>query len=129
MNLASETASIYRGEFLAYSMIQSAKQGQDGLTTEKLYHAFDNSQHLPNPENDSQLLDLVKSYIMPLYQLGYEKGIHDHDATLILLQILPLLKTADLLTFEPSVRAFGTDFYVSNQFAKKARNWRKLVYY
>lgn len=126
MNLASETASVYRGEFLAYSMIQSAKQGQDGLTTEKLYYAFDNSQHLPNPANDSQLLDLVKSYITPRYQLGYEKGIHDHDATLILLQILPLLKTADLLTFEPSVRALAQIFMYQINLQKKqeiGENW------
>ncbi|MFW2177294.1 MULTISPECIES: DNA repair ATPase [unclassified Moraxella] len=111
MSLPSETSEIYRGEYLAYSLLQSAKQGQDGLTTQKLYQAFEMSHNLANPENDSPLLDLVKTYITPSYQFGYEKGIHDHDAVLILLQILPLLQTANLLTFEPTVRALAQIFF------------------
>lgn len=110
MSLPSETPSVYRGEFLAYSIIESAKAGQDGLTLHTLSQALERSKNLPNLANDSPLLDLVKTYITPRYQMGYEKGIHDHDATLILLQILPLLQSANLLTFEPSVRALAQIF-------------------
>lgn len=111
MSLASETPSVYRGEFLAYSILQSAKNGQDGLTLEKLNQAVHDSQILPSPENASPLLDLVKNFITPRYSLGYEKGIHDHDAVLILLKIVPLLQSAGLLTFEPSVRALAQIFF------------------
>lgn len=122
MSLASESPSVYRGEFLAYSMVQSAKQGEDGLTLEKLYQAVHDSQILPNPANDSPLLTLVKNYITPRYQLGYEKGIHDHDAVLILLQILPLLQTSDLLTFAPTVRALAQIFVEQINLNKQVEN-------
>lgn len=104
MNLASETPNVYRGEFLAYSILQD-------IDKKTLYKAWEDSKDLPNPANNSPLLDLVKNYITPRYQLGYEKGIHDHDAVLILLVILPLLQSANLLTFEPNVRALAQIFW------------------
>lgn len=104
MNLASETPNVYRGEFLAYSILQD-------IDKKTLYKAWEDSKDLPNPANNSPLLGLVKNYITPRYQLGYEKGIHDHDAVLILLAILPLLQSANLLTFEPNVRALAQIFW------------------
>lgn len=122
MNLPSETPTIYRGEFLAYSILQSAKNSQDGLTLENLTQAVHDSQILPSPENASPLLDLVKNFITPRYSLGYEKGIHDHDAVLILLKIVPLLQSAGLLTFEPSVRALAQIFVEQINLNKQLEN-------
>lgn len=122
MTLPSETPTIYRGEFLAYSILQSAKNSQDVLTLEKLNQAVHDSQILPSPENASPLLDLVKNFITPRYSLGYEKGIHDHDAVLILLKIVPLLQSAGLLTFEPSVRALAQIFVEQINLNKQLEN-------
>ncbi|MGP9689578.1 DNA repair ATPase [Psychrobacter sp. AOP22-C1-C5] len=118
MNIASESHTIYRAEYLAYSIIESAKNNQDGLTEAELYRAYDETastiSSLDNNsdiDSNSPLAKLVKTYATPRYQLGYEKGIHDHDAALLLMQILPTLREAGLLIYTPQVRALAQLFY------------------
>lgn len=115
MNIASESDKVYRAEYLAYSIIESAKNSQDGLTEERLYQAYDATiitlDVNGDIDNDSALSKLVKAYATPRYQLGYDKGIHDHDATLLLMQILPTLREAGLLIYTPQVRALAQLFY------------------
>lgn len=149
MNIASESDKVYRAEYLAYSIIESAKNSQDNLTEARLYRAYDETANTlnidGNIDNDSALAKLVKSYATPRYQLGYDKGIHDHDATLLLMQILPTLREAGLLIYTPQVRAlaqlfywqlnivqalglealrqFGYDAWLSESVLTHARNW------
>ncbi|WP_201512451.1 DNA repair ATPase [Psychrobacter alimentarius] len=115
MNIASESDKVYRAEYLAYSIIESAKNSQDGLTETRLYQAYDETVITLDVngdiDNDSPLAKLVKAYATPRYQLGYDKGIHDHDATLLLMQILPTLREAGLLIYTPQVRALAQLFY------------------
>lgn len=124
MNIASESPSVYRAEYLAYSIIESAKNNQDGLTEAELYRAYDetvstmnvsiidaNSSGNDDLDSNSPLAKLVKTYATPRYQLGYEKGIHDHDAALLLMQILPTLREAGSLIYTPQVRALAQLFY------------------
>lgn len=115
MNIASESDKVYRAEYLAYSIIESAKNSQDGLTETCLYQAYDETVITLDVngdiDNDSPLAKLVKAYATPRYQLGYDKGIHDHDATLLLMQILPTLREAGLLIYTPQVRALAQLFY------------------
>ncbi|WP_201617348.1 DNA repair ATPase [Psychrobacter immobilis] len=115
MNIASESDTVYRAEYLAYSIIESAKNAQDGLTEARLYQAYDETIITADIngdiENDSALAKLVKAYATPRYQLGYDKGIHDYDATLLLMQILPTLREAGLLIYTPQVRALAQLFY------------------
>ncbi|WP_440464846.1 DNA repair ATPase [Psychrobacter sp. ASPA161_6] len=115
MNIASESDKVYRAEYLAYSIIESAKNSQDGLTEARLYQAYDATiitlDVNGDIDNDSPLSKLVKAYATPRYQLGYDKGIHDHDATLLLMQILPTLREAGLLIYTPQVRALAQLFY------------------
>ena len=119
MSNASESDKVYRSEYLAYSIIESAKNSQDGLTEARLYQAYDDTVSTINSSvndnddinEDSALAKLVRAYATPRYQLGYEKGIHDHDATLLLLQILPTLRSAGLLIYTPQVRALAQVFY------------------
>lgn len=120
MNIASESDTVYRAEYLAYSIIESAKNSQDGLTEVRLYQAYDETASTISVStldsnsdiyNDSALAKLVKAYATPRYQLGYDKGIHDHDATLLLMQILPTLREAGLLIYTPQVRALAQLFY------------------
>ena len=115
MNIASESEQVYRAEYLAYSIIESAKNNNDGLTEARLYQAYDETANTIDSsgelDDDSSLSKLVKAYATPRYQLGYEKGIHDHDATLLLMQILPTLREAGLLIYTPQVRALAQLFY------------------
>ena len=115
MNIASESATVYRAEYLAYSIIESAKNSQEGLTETRLYKAYDDTMLTVDSnghvDENSPLAKMVKTYATPRYQLGYEKGIHDHDAMLLLLQILPTLREADLLIYTPQVRALAQIFY------------------
>ncbi|MCG3882380.1 DNA repair ATPase [Psychrobacter sp. Ps3] len=115
MNIASESDKVYRAEYLAYSIIESAKNSQDGLTETRLYQAYDETVITLDVngdiDNDSPLAKLVKAYATPRYQLGFDKGIHDHDATLLLMQILPTLREAGLLIYTPQVRALAQLFY------------------
>lgn len=115
MNSASESDTVYRAEYLAYSIIESAKNSQDGLTEARLYQAYDETlltfDSKGEIDDDSPLPKLVKAYATPRYQLGYEKGIHDHDATRLLMQILPTLREAGLLIYTPQVRALAQLFY------------------
>ena len=115
MNIASESDTVYRAEYLAYSIIESAKNSQDGLTDARLYQAYDETLLTVDSngeiDDDSPLPKLVKAYATPRYQLGYEKGIHDYDATRLLLQILPTLHEAGLLIYTPQVRALAQLFY------------------
>ncbi len=115
MNIASESDKVYRAEYLAYSIIESAKNSQNGLTETRIYQAYDETVITldinGDIDNDSPLAKLVKAYATPRYQLGYDKGIHDHDATLLLMQILPTLREAGLLIYTPQVRALAQLFY------------------
>lgn len=121
MSIASESDTVYRAEYLAYRIIESAKNNQDGLTQARLYQAYDDTVSMANAAHtidssgeittSSPLATLVKAYATPRYQLGFDKGIHDHDATLLLLQILPTLRDAGLLIYTPQVRALAQLFY------------------
>ncbi|MDR2945310.1 MAG: DNA repair ATPase [Candidatus Adiutrix sp.] len=98
MAMESESPEVSRAEFLAYQIIQSARRHEDGLAYEQL------TALIPRPE---ELEQAVRAYAAPRYRDGYEKGLHDHDAFLILQKILPLIESADLLRFSPAARALA----------------------
>ncbi|MCG8312800.1 MAG: DNA repair ATPase [Pseudomonadales bacterium] len=98
LNIISETSEVYRAEYLAYSILSDCEQQRHGLSLEKLQQAA--------VERDS-LVALVREYAAPKYKEGYERGIHDHDATLILESLLPIYKTVGLLRFDPQARALA----------------------
>ena len=98
--LVSETAEVYRGEYLAASMLMDAEE-ESGLTLPELSRAA----------AAGELLEAVRSYAAERYDEGYERGLHDHDAALILEQLLALYGAADLLRYPPRARAFGCLFW------------------
>ncbi len=101
-NLVSETDTIYRAEFLAASILYSAQSGDSDFSLHDLYVAQENNT----------LEKLVQDYAEPRYQEGYEKGIHDHDAYLILSSLLTQKKQLGLLTYASNVRLMGLAFCV-----------------
>jgi hypothetical protein len=95
--LPNEAATVYRGEFLAASMLLDAEEGKGGLTIEKLSDA----------SRDGTLVEPVRAYAQDRLDEGYERGIHDADAALILDKLLALRASAGLLRFSADARALA----------------------
>ncbi|HXV64482.1 MAG TPA: DNA repair ATPase, partial [Vicinamibacteria bacterium] len=112
--LVSETREVYRGEFLAYTIFADAELGSGDLSVRKLHEAA---------LHDGHLLGLVRNYASERYDEGYERGIHDADATKILEKLLSMRETADLLRYSPSARALATLFWASYPERKKRSLW------
>jgi MoxR-like ATPase/Tfp pilus assembly protein PilZ len=99
--LVSETREVYRGEFLAVSLLLEAEAGVTGRTLAELEAAA----------RSDKLGELVRQLAGERIDEGYERGVHDHDATLILEKLLSLLKVAGALRFSPRARAVGWLFW------------------
>ncbi|WP_156753975.1 DNA repair ATPase [Actinokineospora pegani] len=92
--VVSETAEVYRAEHLAATVLAAVDHGE--------LHA--------------DLAGHVKRVAEERYDEAYERGVHDHDAALILTALLRLRTGAGLLRFPPAERAaaqlyrvFGAD--------------------
>jgi hypothetical protein len=95
--LVSETPEVFRAEYLAASILFDAEAGRGGLTLAGL--------------RQGNLPEIVRAYAAERYDEGYERGLHDHDAALILGKLLGLYKGAGLLRFGPRPRAFAALFW------------------
>lgn len=110
-SLPSESPSVYRGEHLAARLLD--EHGADRLTA------------LPVAE----LTALVRESAASAYDEGYQRGVHDEDATAILATLLRLHTSAGLLRFPPAVRAaaqlfwaYGTDEARRTSWTRRARS-------
>ncbi len=102
--LVSENSLVCRAEYLAASMLQDAEAQQKDLTLEGLIHA---------DLGEGGLLEVVRQYAASRYDEGYERGVHDADAALILSKLLALRSTAGLLRFAPHCRALACLFWAT----------------
>ncbi|ALU45202.1 DNA repair ATPase [Pseudoalteromonas rubra] len=98
--LPSERPEIYRGEFLAAQILRAAQRGESDLSMEQLLRA----------QQEESLLSLVQAFAEPRYQEGYEKGIHDFDATQILSLLLKQKSALGLLIYPASCRVMAQLF-------------------
>ncbi|WP_399084640.1 DNA repair ATPase [Streptomyces sp. BBFR2] len=99
--LASESPSVYRAEHLAALLLDHAERGHDGQTLDALYAA----------RADGTLPDLVRAAAQARYDEGYDRGVHDRDATAVLDALLRLRADAGPLRFTPRVRAAAQLFW------------------
>lgn len=113
IGLESESAQLYRAEYLAALVLEAADQGQ-GFTLDQL------KTMLSQPE---QLTRLVRDFMTPRYREGYQKGIHDHDAALILSALIPLRENAYLLRYPPEARGFAAFFWNRWRQDVQAEHW------
>ncbi|MFI5659940.1 DNA repair ATPase [Streptomyces sp. NPDC051684] len=90
-HLASENAAVYRAEHLASRLL--AEHGADALLA---------ADDLPG---------LVRAAAEDAYDEGYERGVHDHDATLILTALLRLNAAAGTLRHTSAARAAAQIFW------------------
>ncbi len=96
-NLVSENKEVYRAEFLAYQIFTSlfnqtgSKDGIDRILT----------------LSKSELLAFVQSKMAGRFDEGYVKGVHDHDASLILAQLIHFYSTIGLLRYNAKARVLA----------------------
>ncbi|WP_432984181.1 DNA repair ATPase [Dactylosporangium sp. CA-233914] len=95
--LVSEAPDVYRAEHLACLMLDTAAAGVDGLHQAAV--------------TDGGLRDLVRKVADDRYAEGYERGVHDHDAALILDALLRLHAGAGLLRYPAADRAAAQLFW------------------
>lgn len=116
--LVSENASVYRGEYLAFKVLEAAKakaenavaevSGNPVLTIDELYRL-----------TLAELTEYVQRFMATRFNEGYVKGVHDYDAALVLQAMVRLTKTADLLRFDANARACAALYWKA--FAPAAR--------
>jgi hypothetical protein len=105
--LVSESADVYRAEHLATALLES------DLTAAQTAAA------------GGTLRDLVRRAAEARYDEGYERGVHDADATLILDALLRLHAGADLLRYPPDVRAAAQLFWAYGASEQAQVGWAR----
>ncbi|MBC9718350.1 DNA repair ATPase [Streptomyces sp. TRM66268-LWL] len=102
--LVSETAGVYRAEYLAARLLD---------------------EHGPDALADADLPSLVRAAAEAAYDEGYERGVHDHDATAILGALLELHATAGLLRHSARARATAQIFWARQAPAGARDAWAR----
>lgn len=107
MSLPSESDAVYRAEYLAYVMLNDAVGSGHAAPDVGTGHAA------PDVVGTGHALSLpdVQQFMATRYTEGYLKGIHDHDAALILAQLLALQQGMGLLRYRPEARACAQVFW------------------
>ena len=114
MLVPSETDALYRAEYLAFNVLNAARNQADSLDWHQLTAAA---------ADKKQLNSIVTEFATPRYRDGYEKGIHDHDATLILQQLIPAYELADVFKFSPLARGLAAIYWANEQRGKVQGIW------
>ncbi|MFB7600830.1 DNA repair ATPase [Streptomyces sp. NPDC056160] len=89
--LPSESPEVYRGEYLAARLLR--EHGPAALAA---------ADDLPG---------LVRRAAGEAYDEGYERGVHDHDATVVLTALLPVYERVGVLRHESAARAAAQLFW------------------
>ncbi|MEV0185171.1 DNA repair ATPase [Streptomyces sp. NPDC050625] len=104
-HLPSESPEVYRAEHLAARLLTEHGPAALALTDD--------------------LPALVRKAAEEAYDEGYERGVHDHDATLILTALLPLYQQAGPLRHEPAARAAAQLFWTHGTTAEARATWTR----
>ncbi|MEV5911275.1 DNA repair ATPase [Streptomyces chartreusis] len=102
--LPSESPEVYRAEHLAARLLD---------------------EHGPETLAEADLPTLVRQAAETAYDEGYERGVHDHDATAILTTLLRLHDGAGLLRHEPGARAEAQQFWAHGTTAEARESWTR----
>ncbi|MDA8021030.1 MAG: DNA repair ATPase [Thermoanaerobaculia bacterium] len=125
--VVSETPRVYRGEYLAAEILAAAEEERAGLSLDRLRQTAREGVEGEGPPGEKKggLLVLVREFASERYDEGYERGLHDQDAALILEQLLALYTTAGLLRFAPRPRALATLFWAYFNGAVRRVQWER----
>src|SRR6476661_2237071 len=118
--LASENADVYRAEYLAWQLLQAAEHPAPTRDGAPAVLSLTELSHLTVAE----LTAHVQQFMAPRYAEGYLKGVHDHDAALLLEALVRLTRTADLLRYPTDVRAAAALYWHGFTGRKKKAAWQ-----
>ncbi|MEU9154976.1 DNA repair ATPase [Streptomyces sp. NPDC048417] len=104
--LPSESPEVYRAEHLASRLLD---------------------EHGPAVLAEADLPDLVRQAAEAAHDEGYERGVHDHDAVLILKALLRLHDGAGALRHQPAARAAAQLFWAHATTAHERTAWTRRV--
>lgn len=120
----SENRDVYRAEYLAYQLLRSLDNGGGKKGAEKKKagrqaggeaSAASIPQSIPAAEllklGQDDFLAYVQRFMGPRYNEAYSKGVHDHDASLILRSLLEMNQSIGLLRFHTRARALAKVFW------------------
>lgn len=127
--LISETDEVYRGEYLAASILFAAEQHEHDLDM-GVIEKMRVEGRMENPDDPAKLKSLARDFINRNFNDGYERGVHDEDAARILDAFLGLYASAGLLRFTPEGRALATLFWAystSSHIDKETQESRDLI--
>ncbi|NRA60178.1 MAG: DNA repair ATPase [Psychrobium sp.] len=100
--LVSESDEVTRAEYLAAQILFDAQvQGPSKIT--ELEHAI----------TENKLLSVVQKFAQPLYQEGYDKGVHDSDAALILNELVTTAQRVGLLAYNDVERHMAIFYLIT----------------
>lgn len=119
-HLVSESPDVYRAEFLAATILFDAETGQNNLTIPQLYEA-----RLKPDTDKTSLAAIIRETMQNRYDEGYERGVHDTDATEILNKIITMYTNAGLLRFSPPARALATIFWAHHGLEHFHETWTR----
>jgi hypothetical protein len=90
--VVSETTEVYRGEYLAYQFLSTLDATQAAALRQR---------------DQQELIRDVQRFMGARYSEGYIKGVHDHDAALLLRELLEFRDSARLLRYHTQARALA----------------------
>ena len=102
----AENSQIYRAEYLAYQFVKHVEA--NGTPTPAELCALD----------DMALTSTIQQFMAARHAEGYLKGVHDHDAMLLVRGLFDLRSATGILCYPPSARALGTMLLDRYQAAK-----------
>ncbi|MDJ0364608.1 DNA repair ATPase [Hymenobacter sp. H14-R3] len=122
--LASESADVYRGEYLAWLVLQAAAHPAPAHADAPAVLGISELSKL----NLTELTAYVQQFMAPRFAEGYLKGVHDADAAVLLAALVRLTQTADLLRYPAPVRAAAALYW--HRFAPEARraSWQRQLH-
>lgn len=94
-SLPSESNSVYRGETLAFHILQEWKSQHEVAGWSPIQ--FEKASH-----EDRAIW--IRDWMQSQPEAGYSRGVHDHDGAAILSALLDLEQSLGLLKFAPAVR-------------------------
>ncbi|MCC5945420.1 MAG: DNA repair ATPase, partial [Bernardetiaceae bacterium] len=98
-DFVSENKQVYRAEYLAFSIFEAWQS------------ATNRSLEDVALKSDAELLLEIQKFMSNRYDEGYTKGVHDHDALLILRALLNLHRKIGLLRYSTEARACAQTFW------------------
>jgi hypothetical protein len=128
--IVSENREVYRAEYLAFQFLgelyrpvaEGARPGV-GAGGAVEWQGGDQPENDPHPFgsgltakdllacDDRQLTAHIQRFMGPRYEEAYSKGVHDHDAAILLRALLEMKTTISLLRFQTRARAMARVFW------------------